>query len=91
MYRSVASLRAQPGYQVEIASACEDATPKDELGGVNHHAEDVEARLEDCQGQLHHDIGQKVLSGYSQTDMRENTSPAASIPTKMNEMPRTVR
>lgn len=47
MYRSVASLRAQPGYQVEIASACEDATPKDELGGVNHHAEDVEARLED--------------------------------------------
>jgi hypothetical protein len=80
-----------PRREVEVPSTGKDSTPEDELSSIDDHAEDIELGLEDCWKVSRKKIQTADNRENPQTDMRENTSPAASIPTKMKEIPRTVR
>jgi hypothetical protein len=80
-----------PRREVEVPSTGEDSTPEDELSGVDDHAEDIELGLKDCWKVSCKKIRTIDKRDDLQIEVRENTSPAASIPTKMKEIPRTVR
>jgi hypothetical protein len=80
-----------PRREVEVPSTGKNSTPEDELSGIDDHTKDIELGLEDCWKVSHKKIRTVDRRENPQTDMRENTSPAASIPTKIKEIPRTVR
>ncbi len=81
------NLLSDPWPQVEITSTSKDAAPQNKLSSIDDHAQDIELWLEDFFVSMEMKLGRQ----YSQTETSEKTSPAASIATKMNEMPRTVR
>jgi hypothetical protein len=85
---ALTELPPQPRREVIIPPANEDSTPQDKLRGIYYHSQDIKLRLEDyfCKFELM--MGREE---DSQTETSENTSPAASMPTKMNEIPLTVR
>lgn len=84
----------EPGDEIEVASAPKDPAPKYEFSSINYYAKDIEGRLENFQSQTNReDLGSKNMRGsiYSHIETREKTSPAASIPTKIKDIPLTVR
>lgn len=88
----MADLLPKPRRKVEVPPANKDSAPQHKLRGVDDDAEEVQARLKDYQiSDLNWASYKTGGEGTSlRTEMRENTSPAASMATKMKEMPRTV-
>jgi hypothetical protein len=87
---SIPNFLTNPRHEIEVPTACKYATPENKLRGIDDHSQDIERRLKDwlyvrCLAGLDEDVDEN-----EHTDMREKTSPAASMPTKMNEIPRTV-
>lgn len=83
-------LLSQPGSEIKVTTAGKNTEPENKLCSVDHHAKNVELGLEDCVISIA-SLGKQLDTGDDlQTEMRENTSPLASMPTKIKEIPRTV-
>lgn len=87
--RSGTYLFSGPWNEVEVSPTSKDTTPEHKFGGVDHYTENIKGWLKDYS--ISDNPSNYAYSINSLTEINENTSPAASIPTKIKEIPRTVR